>query len=90
MGFNAVHINDYLEYLLERCLQPGKAVNTPKGDDTLLVEAEYLKITAALPQEHTLVHTSSLSSHVSLSAKIPKETDCYAPWVETTTLPCRY
>ena len=52
MGFNKVHIDDYLEYILERCLQPGKAVNQVKGDDTPLVKAVYQKITAALHQEH--------------------------------------
>ena len=65
-------------------MQPGKALNTSKGDDTPLVKAVYQKITTAPPQEHTLVHTSSQLSHVPLSVKIPKETDRYAPWVEAT------
>ena len=55
MGFNKVHIDDYLEYILERCLQPGKAVNQAKGDDTPLVKKVYQKITAALRQVHKAV-----------------------------------
>ena len=33
-GFNTVPIDNYLEYILERCLRPGKAVEQSKGDDT--------------------------------------------------------
>ena len=51
MGFDTVHIGDYLEYILERCLQPGKAVKQPKGDNTPLVKAVYQKITATLHKE---------------------------------------
>jgi hypothetical protein len=46
--FNTVHIDDYLEYILERCLQPGNAVEQSKGNDTPLVKAVYQKIIAAL------------------------------------------
>jgi len=49
VGSNEVHVDDYLEYILRRCLQPGKAVN---GDSTPLFKAVYQKITAALRQEH--------------------------------------
>ena len=51
-GFTKVDIDDYLEYILERCLQPGKAVNQAEDGDTPLVKAVYQKITAALRQEH--------------------------------------
>jgi hypothetical protein len=33
-----------------------------------------------------LIHTNSHSSHVLLSAQIPRETDRYAPWVEATNI----
>src|SRR5258708_7691778 len=45
-GFATVEIEDYLEYILERCLQPGKAVEQSEGNSTPLVEAVYQKIKA--------------------------------------------
>jgi len=47
-GFATVEIDDYLEYILERCLQPGKAVKQSEDNSTPLVEAVYQKIKAGL------------------------------------------
>ena len=49
-NFNTVHIDDYLEYILERCLQPREAVEQSNGDAISLVEAVHEKIHAALTQ----------------------------------------
>jgi hypothetical protein len=50
-GFDTVHLDDYLEYILERCLQPGKAVKYSKGDGTPLRKAVYKNIHTAV-KEH--------------------------------------
>jgi len=49
-GFATVEIDDYLEYILERCLQPGKAGKQSEGNSTTLVEAVYQMIQAGLTE----------------------------------------
>jgi hypothetical protein len=49
-GFATVEIDDYLEYILERCLQPGKAGKQSEGNSAPLVEAVYQKIKAGVTE----------------------------------------
>ena len=56
-GFATVDIDDYLEYILGRCLQPGKAV---EQSGTPLLEAVYQKVIAALELEEHKAETGRI------------------------------